>query len=93
MDPNPNINWIEQVSAQLGMTPEYATNPIVEPNDIDLNVTYGLPPRISHIGNVPVPPMSVGSLTAMNQALHEPPQTLEGSEDQNQRSTTSKRAR
>jgi hypothetical protein len=37
--------------------------------------------------------MLVGSSTAMNQALHEPPQTLEGSEDQSQRSTTSKRAR
>jgi hypothetical protein len=37
--------------------------------------------------------MSVGSSTAMNQALHEPLLTLEGSEDQSQRSTTSKRAR
>jgi hypothetical protein len=37
--------------------------------------------------------MSVGSSTAMNQALHEPLPTLEGSGDQSQRSTTSKRAR
>jgi hypothetical protein len=66
MDPNPNMNWIEQLSAQLGMTPEYATNPIVEPSDVDLNVTYVLPPQISYIGIVPVPPMSVGSSTATN---------------------------
>jgi hypothetical protein len=44
MNPNPNMNWIEQVSAQLGMALEYATNSIVEPSDVDLNVTYSLPP-------------------------------------------------
>jgi hypothetical protein len=75
------------------MTPEYATNPIVESRDVDLNVTYGLLPRISHVGNLSVPAMLVGSSTVMNQTSHEPPRTLEGTKNQSQRNTTGKRAR
>jgi hypothetical protein len=66
---DPTQNWINDAAMQLGLTPDYTPIPDQINVSVDYNASYGLPPRIPHVGNVPIPPLSGESSLAVRQAL------------------------
>jgi hypothetical protein len=87
------------------LTPDYTHIPDQINVNVDYNASYGLPPRISHVGNVPIPPLSGESSSAVRQtlvveypvgpeAISEPDAVMSNDDpSQHTTSTTTKKAR
>jgi hypothetical protein len=54
---------------QLGLTPDYTPISDQINVNVDYNASYGLPPRISDVGNVSIPPLPGESSSVVRQAL------------------------
>jgi hypothetical protein len=52
---DPIQNWINDIAMQLGLTPDYTFIPDQINVNVDYNASYGLPLRVPHVGNVPIP--------------------------------------
>jgi hypothetical protein len=51
------------------LTPDYTPIPDQINVNVDYNASYDLPPRIPHVDNVPIPPLSGESSSVVRQAL------------------------
>jgi hypothetical protein len=83
MEPNQNQNWMYNANMQHGLPQPYS--PISEQNNfsvlvppmsydnVDYNASYGIPPRVPHIMNIPVPSVSGESSTMRHANVIEPP--------------------